>query len=176
VTTSVTPPRRPAPRKPSHWVRNASIGVIAIFVLLAALGSAASHRRNDVGPTVPPDLASSDLASSDVGPGSSEAGSPAPPGTTLLSMKGTGFKTSEPFAAGGDSVDVTYEYTCTDASSFTLNFYGTSSSPVLPEILASEFDTHGSSTTTESLNGAAGPFTVEVDSPCEWSVEVVGTP
>lgn len=171
MTTSVTPPRRLAPRKPSHWGRNASIGVIAIFVLLAALGSAASHRTSDEGPTVPPDL-----ASSDVGPGSSEASSPTPAGTTLLSMKGTGPKTSEPFAASGDSVDVTYEYTCTEANSFTLNFYGTSSSPLLPEILASEFDTHGSSTTTESLNGAPGPFTVEVDSPCEWSVEVVGTP
>lgn len=171
MTAQVTPPRKPAHRKPSHGVRNASIGVIAVFVVLAALGSAASHRTNDAGPTVPPGL-----ASSDAGPDASDAGSPAPAATTLLSIEGTGFKTSEPFQASGDSVDVTYDYTCTAENSFTLNFYGTSSSPLLPEILASEFGTSGSSTTTENLNGAAGPFTVEVDSQCEWSVEVAGTP
>jgi hypothetical protein len=170
VTAQVTPPRRP-PRKPSHGTRNATIGVVAVFVILAALGSAASHRTDTTGPTVPPDL-----ASSDAGPDASEAGSPTPAGTTLLSITGTGPMTSEPFAASGNSVDVTYDYKCPAEDSFTINFYGTSSSPLLPEVLASEFGTSGSSTVTENLNGAPGPFTVEVDSPCTWTVEVVGAP
>ena len=169
------PPRRTATRKPSHWARNASIGVIGVFVLLAALGSAANRQSIVTGATAPPDQASSEVGASDDAD-ASDASTPTPAGTALLSMKGIGPMTSDPFHASGDSVDVTYEYTCPTADSFTLNFYGTASSPLLPDILASEFETSGSATTTENLNGTTGPFTVEVDSPCTWTVEVVGAP
>ena len=92
--------------------------------------------------------------------------------TTLLTFKGTGPMTSDPFNSSGESVDVTYEYTCSEDASFTLNFYGTYDSPLLPDVLVSEFGASGSGTATESLNGTTGPFTVEVDSPCDWSIEV----
>jgi hypothetical protein len=176
VTAQVTPPRRKTPRKPSHRSRNASIAVIGVFVLLAVLGSATSRPTGNTGPTVPPDVAASDAAASDAGPDSSDEGTSAPPGESLLSFKGTGPLTSDPFQSSGDSVEVTYEYSCPTEDSFTINFYGTNSSPLLPDVIASDFGTTGTNTTTEALNRATGPFTVEVDSPCEWSVEVTGTP
>ena len=174
MTAQETPPRRRPARKPSHWVRNASMGVIAVFVLLAAIGSA-SRPPGIEGPTAPPDAVSSDESASDDA-GLSESGSPAPAGTALLSIKGTGATTSDPFQASGTSVDVTYEFTCPAEDSFTLNFYGTNGSPLLPDVLTSEYGSTGSNTTTEPLNGQTGPFTVEIDSPCDWAVEVLGTP
>jgi hypothetical protein len=69
-----------------------------------------------------------------------------------------------------------YEYTCSAADSFTINFYGAGASPILPDVLVSDFGTQGSGTTTENLNGVTGPFTVEVDSPCTWSITVTGQP
>ena len=75
------------------------------------------------------------------------------------------------FQASGDGVGVTYDYKCTAADSFTINFFGTNGSPLLPDVITSEFDTNGSSTATENLNGATGPLHVEVDSACTWSVE-----
>ncbi len=165
MTARMTPPR-----KPSHWFRNAWIGVVVVMVLLAALGSAASRQASSAGPGTPANPASSDTESP------ADTGSPAPAATTLLSIKGTGYMTSEPFQASGDSVDVAYDYTCTGEGSFALNFYGTNVSPLLPDALVGEFGSNGSSTLTETLNGATGPFHVEVDSVCAWSVEVIGTP
>ena len=40
----------------------------------------------------------------------------------------------------------------------------------------SEFGATDSGTTNESLNGAPGPFHLEVDSDCTWSIKVLGTP
>jgi hypothetical protein len=73
-------------------------------------------------------------------------------------------------------VDVKYDYTCTAEDSFTINFYGAGASPILPDVLVSDFGTQGSDTVTEALNGNTGPFTVEVDSPCTWSFTVLGQP
>ena len=178
-TAGGAPVRRPsaqrtAPRKPSHWSRNISVAVIALFVLLAAVGSAASRDRLVTGPTPPPDA----IASSEADPGAeaSESASPTPGGAGLLSIKGTGPITSDPFTASGTSVDVAYTYSCPAEDSFTLNFYGTNGSPLLPDVLASEFGTTGGTTVNEALNDTTGPFTLEVDSPCDWTVDVTGTP
>jgi hypothetical protein len=168
------PPKRTPSRKPSHWVRNATIGIIGVFVLLAAIGSATSRQGLVTGPTAPPDVVASDEAVSSAE--ASEDVSPTPGGTSLLSIKGTGPTTSDPFQASGTSVDVAYTFTCPAEDSFTLNFYGTNASPLLPDVLASEFSTTGSDTANEPLNGNTGPFTFEIDSPCAWTVEVTGTP
>lgn len=174
MTAQVTPPRRTTPRKPSHWARNTWIGIIAVFVLLAALGSAMSRPTGNTGPTAPPDAGGTDAGSFD--PNATEVVSPTPVGASLLSMKGTGPQTSDEFTASGDTVDITYDFTCPAEDSFTINFYGTNGSPVLPDVLASDFGVSGSDTVTENLNGETGPFTVEVDSPCTWTAEVVGAP
>lgn len=171
-----TPPARPprrrnAPKPPSHWTRNITIGVIALFVILAAIGSAASRDANITGPTAPPEaVASQDEAEP------TDSASPTPGSATLLSIKGTGPITSDEFHASGTSVDVAYTYTCPVEDSFTLNFYGTNASPVLPDVIVSEFGTTGGDTANEPLNSTTGPFTVEVDSPCDWTIEVTGTP
>ena len=109
-------------------------------------------------------------------PGAGEESAPPAGGTALLTFEGSGPMTSEPFGASGEVVDLTYEYACTEAASFTLNYYGTYDSPLLPDVLVSEFGERGSGTATESLNGMTGPCTVEVDSPCDWLIEVLGTP
>ena len=169
-----TPPRRTPPRKPSHWVRNTTVGVIGVFVLLAAIGSATSRQGNISGPTAPPDVVASDDANTDAE--ASDAGSPTPAGSSLLSFKGTGPTTSDPFQASGTSVEVSYDYSCPTEDSFTLNFYGTNGSPLLPDVLVSDFGATGMDAVAEPLNGQTGPFTVEVDSPCDWTIEVTGAP
>lgn len=181
MTEEVTPPiatpparttrRRTPPKKPSHLSRNITIGVIGIFVILAAIGSAASRDSTVAGATVPPDA----VPSQDQAEASEEA-SPTAGSTSLLSIKGTGPTTSDEFSASGTSVDVAYTYTCSTEDSFSLNFYGAGVSPVLPDVLASEFGTTGDDTVNEPLSGSTGPFTVEVDTPCDWTVEVTGTP
>lgn len=161
--------RKPA-WKPSHVARNAWIGLISAMVLLAAIGSATTPRTSAPQQSLPPDLASADPGAASVEP------TPTVPAVTLLELQGDGMLTSEPFAASGDSVEVHYEFECAEEAGFDLNFYGTYESALLPDVLVSEFATQGSGTTTESLNGAPGPFTIEIASGCTWSVEVLGTP
>ena len=117
------------------------------------------------------------------GPGATDAGfpdvspSPPPSGATLLSIKGTGPLVSDDFQASGDSVDVKYDYTCGPNDSFSADFYGAQQSPLLPDNLVSDDPgASGSSITTENLNGMSGPFHVEVDSTCTWSITVIGQP
>ena len=169
--------QRTPPRKPSHWIRNASIGVIAVMVLLGAIGSWENRQLGNA----PPPLPSAGPVAS--GPSASDVGfpdispSPPPSGQTLLSIKGTGPLTSDNFTASGDSVDVTYDYKCGANDSFTLDFYGANQSPLLSDnLVSSDPGDVDSSTTTENLNGMAGPFHVEVTSTCPWSVEVIGQP
>jgi hypothetical protein len=173
VTGEVRPPRR-APRKQSHWSRNIWIGIIGVFVVLAAIGSAVNRESLVAEQSAPPDVVASGAVASE--PDGFEESSPPAGGTSLVSIEGSGPMTSEPFEASGDTVDVTYEYTCTEDASFTLNFYGVYDSPLLPDVLVSEFAPGGSGTASESLGGSAGPFTVEVDTVCDWTVEVLGTP
>lgn len=159
------------PRKASHGTRNVTLAVVAVFVLLAAIGSA-NRPTTFVAATVPP-------GASDAGPVDPDAtDEPTPTAgeAALISFEGSGPLTSDPFGASGNIVDVSYDYTCATEDTFTVNFYGTYDSPLLPDVLVSEFGASGSGTASEALNGTTGPFTVEVDSPCDWSVEVTGTP
>jgi len=172
MAAQVTPPRRE-----SHWLRNASIGVVVVMVALAALGSWENRRSGEralPAPSAGP-VASGASASDDGFPDQSP--SPPPSGSTLLSMKGTSDKTSDDFHASGDSVDVKYTYTCGANDSFTASFFGAGPSPILPDILvSSDTGASDSSITTEDLSGNTGPFHLEIDSSCTWSVEVIGQP
>jgi len=169
-------PQTTPPARQSHWVRNSSIGVVVVMVVLAVLGSAQNRSLNVLAPEPPPSPGASGPAASDEG-FPDDSPSPPPSGSTLLSIKGTGPKTSDDFHASGDSVDVEYGYTCGANDSFTASFYGASESPVLPDILvSSDTGASDSSITTEDLSGNTGPFHIEIDSACAWSVTVVGAP
>ena len=168
------PPQRTPPRKPSHRSRNISIAVIAVFALLAAIGSASSRTDLVMGSTAPPDAVASDESAP--GPDSSDDASPTPGATTLVTIKGTGPLTSDAFQASGTSVEVAYTYTCPADDNFTLNFYGTNGSPVLADVLVTDYGTTGSDAVNEQLKGTTGPFTIEIDSPCDWTVKITGTP
>ena len=170
MTAKVTPARRTPPRKPSHWLRNASIGVIAVFVLLAALG----FRRE------PPDEQRGANGSARPGffrRGSSDRHARADSGQQDPAFdQGHRQRDVRAVSASGDSVDVTYDYTCTECGQLHAQLLRDPRSALLPDVLAKRIRHDGSGTTTESLNGATGPFHVEVDSACAWSIEVVGTP
>ena len=170
-----TPPIPPS--KPSHWVRNASIGVIGVMVVLAVLGSAQNRQSGNVTPGAPASPAATDAGSSADTDLPDESPSPLPSGSTLLSIKGTGPQTSDDFQASGDSVDITYDYKCGPDGTFSLDFYGANESPLLPDnMVTSDPGDTNTSTTTENLNGQAGPFHVDIISTCSWSVEVIGAP
>jgi hypothetical protein len=174
MTAEARPPRRAARRGQSHWSRNIWIAIIGAFILLAALGSAMNRQSLIAEQSPPPEVGASDAVPTE--PGTGEESPPAATGSTLIAFDGSGAMTSEPFGASGESVELTYEYTCAEAASFTLNYYGTYDSPLLPDVLVSEFGESGSGTVSENLGGTTGPFTVEVDTVCEWSIEVAGTP
>lgn len=163
MTAPVTPPW-----KPSHFARNAWIGLITVMVVLAVVGSITSRPANDTAAATPPPGAASEEPS--------EEPTPTPVGQTLLSLKGTGMQTSDTFGSSGEAVDVTYDYTCAEPGSFEIDFYGTNSSQLLPDIVVNDFAAQGSDTVTENLNGAAGPFHIEVVTGCDWTIEVVGQP
>ena len=155
--------------KESHWVRNASIAVIAVFVGLAVIG-VLQNRPTDF---VPPPGQATPASSDEVLP--TDTPVPTSGAEVLLTMSGTSGARSEPFPASGESVDVAYDYACTEFAGFAINFYGTASSPLLPDILVqSESGATDSAISTENLNGAAGPFRVEVVSDCTWSLKVLG--
>ena len=103
---------------------------------------------------------------------------PTPP--TLLSISGSGIKTSKTFSWSGGSVDLTYTFNCSNFGSqgnFQIYFYGASIlGPTVPDILANDLAAKGGDTTTEYLNGATGPFHLEVNSECNWTVAVTGMP
>jgi len=105
---------------------------------------------------------------------------PPPTPGTLLSISGSGIKSSKEFAASGDSVDVTYTYNCSSfgaEGNFIINFYGANSlGPDIPDGIANDLGMSGGDTSTEYLNGATGPFHLEVNSECKWTVKVIGMP
>ena len=157
MTVQVTPPSRP-----SHPLRSVLIGVFICLVLPGALAACKGH----VAPTEATITAAPEVTEA--------APTPTPVGTTLVSLTGKGDMTSDDFQASGDSVDVAFSYDCPTDSSFTINFYGTNGSPVLPDVITDEFGTQRSDTITEPLNGATGPFHFDVTTTCSWSVKVVG--
>ena len=105
---------------------------------------------------------------------------PVPTFATLLTLSGTGIKSSKSFNWSGHSIDVDYSYNCSNfgtKGNFILMFYGASSlGPTVPDILANELADKGGSTTTEYLHGPTGPFHVEVNSECQWALTVTGVP
>ncbi len=158
----------------SRRIRSASSLGIAAVALLAVLGCGGTP------------AATTSSAAAATPPAVTAAATPAVAGTTVFAISGSGNKTSASFQASGASVNVNWTYNCASASvapgssagsgTFSLSFYGTEGSPALSDQLVSEFGATDSGTTNESLNGATGPFHLEVDSDCTWSVKVLGTP
>jgi hypothetical protein len=159
----VTTPAK-ASRTPRR-VRSVLVAMVILATVAAILGSCKGH------------AALSQAAVASEAPVASEAAaSPTPAGSILLSLSGTGPRTSDEFHSSGVSVDVSYDYTCAQEGNFTVNFYGTNGSPVLADVIVDELGTTGAASVAENLNGATGPFTVEIVSDCTWTLKVSGTP
>lgn len=105
---------------------------------------------------------------------------PLPTGSVLLEETGTGASTTKEFQASGNSVAVSWTYDCAAASAgegaFAVYFYGIYGSPALSDELTNGFGSSGSDATAEPLNGNTGPFHVEIDTECSWTLKVVGAP
>jgi hypothetical protein len=100
---------------------------------------------------------------------------PVPTFATLLTLSGTGIKSSKSFNWSGHSIDVDYSFNCSNfgtKGNFILMFYGANSlGPTVPDILVNDVADKGGSTTTEYLHylsGSTGPFHVDVNSECQW--------
>jgi hypothetical protein len=161
--TSLT---RPAARRSARTRRPLLvIGVLAVLVAVLIVGC---KGRTPVASETPAVEAPSSEPS--------ESPTPTVAGSSIVTLSGTGDKTSDPFQATGESVEVTYSFTCSSPGAFTLNFYGTNGSAALPDVIVDDFGDKGADTVTESLNGASGPFNFDVVSACDWSVSVLGQP
>jgi hypothetical protein len=108
---------------------------------------------------------------------------PVPTFATLLTLSGTGIRSSKSFNWSGHSIDVDYSYNCSNfgtKGNFILMFYGANSlGPTVPDILVNDVADKGGSTTTEHLHylsGPTGPFHVDVNSECQWALTVTGIP
>ena len=94
----------------------------------------------------------------------------------LLSFSGNGIKNSQPFTASGDTVQVVYSFDCSAFGSqgnFQADLVG---SDGLPNSIANALAASGKDTTTIYLHGMSGPYHVEVNSECSWSLTVSGRP
>lgn len=108
---------------------------------------------------------------------------PVPTFVTLLTLSGTGIRSSKSFSWSGHSIDVDYSFNCSNfgtKGNFILMFYGANSlGPTVPDILVNDLADKGGSTTTEYLHylsGPTGPFHLDVNSECQWALTVTGIP
>ena len=168
----------------SWWSRLSRRGkvvvIVVVVLLLAAAG--ASGNTSKANPNASAAAVASQPSAAVTPAPTQAAATPAPTqaaAVTLLSLTGNGIKTSKSFSATGDSVDVVYTFNCASfgqTGNFQIMFYGASPfGPTMPDILANALALKGGDTTTEYLNGASGPFHVEINSECAWAVKVVGT-
>ena len=175
--------------------RRGKVVVVAVAVVVLAALAAAGGNSNTGTPSASPGGSTAPVAAAATSaPTQAEAAvtpapatpaptpTPAPAATakTLLSVTGNGIKATKSFRASGDSVDVSYAFNCSSfgqSGNFQIMFYGASAlGPSLPDILANQLALKGSDTTTEYLNGNTGPFHMEINSECAWTVKVIGTP
>jgi hypothetical protein len=114
------------------------------------------------------------LLASSKGAGSSTT--PAATPQVLLTLSGNGVKNSGPFSASGDSVAVAYSFDCTSfgfSGNFIAELVGADG---FPKWIANAMAKSGKDTTTVYLSGTSGPYHIEVNSECSWSVIVAGMP
>jgi len=130
--------------------------------LLASLAPSMPTPSND--PSVGTSVAPSDVSS--VAPS-------AHPVSVLLTAKGNGTKSTKAFDFSGSSFDINYTYSCKAfgmAGNFQIYVYAGSNLIDLP---VNELATKGSDTSTEYLT-EAGPYHLEINSECAWTLRVTG--
>jgi hypothetical protein len=101
---------------------------------------------------------------------------PVPTPKVLLTFEGSGIKSSEPFAASGDSVDLAYTFDCSafgSSGNFAVTFYDQNG---LAADSVKELAKSGKDTSIVYIANTAPPYHVEVNSPCTWTITVTGKP
>jgi len=142
-------------------------GLLILLCAVSLAGAGCGTAKTPIPAASQPAASSAELPAS---------ATPAVGTAALLDIKGTGNTTSQEFKAAGTSVNVTYSYTCPSEGSFTVNFYGTNGSPLLPDVITDEFGASGGSTVNEQPNGMPSRLKVEVVTTCSWTVKVEGAP
>ncbi len=146
-----------------------------VFLAAAALLLAACTAPSDTAaPSSAPTQAPAATAVPTVAPTAAPTMAPSP--VTLLTLKGTGIKNSATFGASGDSVSVAYTFDCATfgaSGNFIADLVGSDGSD---ESIANALSASGSDSTVVYLANTAGPYHVEVNSECSWTVTITGTP
>jgi hypothetical protein len=89
---------------------------------------------------------------------------------------GNGSMTSVPFSASGDEVTLAYRFDCSKVSSprpFDLTLYDLNGIAITSVRNPAK---SGEDTEPEGISNTAMPYHVEVQSNCDWSITVTGTP
>jgi hypothetical protein len=150
---------------------------IAVVIVAVGLGGYLIFRpKTAPGPNASGQLATSVVATET--PTLAITLAPPTPAATqgvLLTMSGNGIKNSGPFTASGDSVQVAYTFDCAafgGKGNFIAHLVG---SDGIPAAIANELAASGKDSTTVYLLGTSGPYHVEVNSECSWSLTVTGS-
>lgn len=161
--------------------------VVAVVALLALIAVRSTGRSPDAAPgaspapsiagqaTTPAPAISESLrpTAPDV-PASTDT--PVPTPKVLLTFEGSGIKSSEPFTASGDRVDVAYTFDCSafgSSGNFAVTFYDQNG---LAADSVKELAKSGKDTSIVYIANTAPPYHVEVNSQCTWTIRVTGTP
>ena len=153
--------------------------VVTVVALLALVAIASIGRTPDAAPGTTP-------APSIVGQATTPAISaslrptvthtPASTPKALLTFEGSGIKSSEPFTASSDSVDLAYTFDCSafgSSGNFALTFYDQNG---LALASVKELAPSGKDTSIVSISNTAPPYHVDVNSQCTWTITVTGRP
>jgi hypothetical protein len=142
---------QPAPAAPKSKAKGRAGLNCGILVLLAVIGVTAAAMTSKGAPTA-----------------SSAAAAPPAAATTLLTLKGTGTKTTAQFTTGSNWT-VGYTYDCARlAGNFTGNFTVTDETKML---LVDEIKLKGSGSSPQY---AAGTHHLQINSECDWTITVTG--
>jgi len=135
---------------------------IAVVLLLAGCSGGGQTVDTPVPQSAPPNSA----------PGT-------PSGTTLFTGTGTGMGATAPFSASGPFMTLAYQYgPCDSGVVFVVSVVGTiaANSALEHPVVSGLEATSGSGSTPIYLNSQPGPFHLEVNSTCPWSLTVTGQP
>jgi hypothetical protein len=152
-------------------VSRTRIVVVAVVALLALIAIRSVDGTPDAAPSASP---APPIAGQATVPPSTDT--PVPTPMVLLTFAGSGSKSSDPFTAPGDRVDLAYTFDCSalgSSGNFAMTFYDQNG---LALDSVKELAKSGHDTSIVYISNTAPPYHVEVNSKCTWTIAVTGTP
>jgi hypothetical protein len=160
-------------------VSRTRIVVVAVVALLALIAIRSVDGTPDAAPSAspaPPIAGQATVPPSTDTPAPTSTDTPVPTPMVLLTFAGSGIKSSEPFTASGDRVDLAYTFDCSvlgSSGNFAMTFYDQNR---LALDSVKELAKSGHDTSIVYISNTAPPYHVEVNSKCTWTIAVTSTP